>query len=168
MEIQVRKVVADIVNLPFNADEYATLQTFYLGGCHGPKEPEESKASAPEQTATTKSSGICSDAVVEDPCEPSLCPACRTSRLAKFRRVMALKARLESRKEATEAKLLVILRQLHYLIGVFQHVDNADQRIDSILVAAHDPSLLSSSSPRHPGPPSPAPAANREFMQSGN
>lgn len=168
MEIQVRKVIADIATLPFNADEYATLQTFYLGGCHGPKEAEESKAtsisSSSEATPTTRASGICSDGAVDDPCEPSLCPACRTSRLAKFRRVMALKARLEARSEATETKLLVILRQLHYLIGVFQHVENADQRIDSILVAAHDPSLLASP-PRHPGPSSPAPT---EFMQPGN
>lgn len=168
MEIQVRKVIADIATLPFNADEYATLQTFYLGGCHGPKDAEESKAnntsSSEATTASTRASGICSDGAVDDPCEPSLCPACRTSRLAKFRRVMALKARLEARGEATESKLLVILRQLHYLIGVFQHVDNADQRIDSILVAAHDPSLLASP-PRHPGPSSPAPT---EFMQPGS
>uniref|UniRef100_K3WXX4 Uncharacterized protein n=1 Tax=Globisporangium ultimum (strain ATCC 200006 / CBS 805.95 / DAOM BR144) TaxID=431595 RepID=K3WXX4_GLOUD len=146
MEIQVRKVILDIANLPFNADEYATLQTYYLGGCMSPKEDEveETKGSvdADDEAALLggkrqrKNSLSCADA--------DLCPACRTSRLAKFRRVMLLKARLESKKEATEEKLLVILRQLHYLIGVFQHVDNADDKIDSILVSAHDPSLLAS------------------------
>jgi hypothetical protein len=154
MEIQVRKVILDIANLPFNADEYATLQTYYLGGCMSPKDEDEAtRANADDVPAegTRKNSISCADAIVEDPREPNLCPACRTSRLAKFRRVMALKARLESRKEATEAKLLVILRQLHYLIGVFQHVDNGDQTIDNILVSVHDPSLLGSPPrPRQP------------------
>ncbi|KAF1324399.1 Protein nlrc3, partial [Globisporangium splendens] len=146
MEIQVRKVILDIASFPFNADEYATLQTYYLGGCMSPKEDdvEETKGSVDADDDAVllggkrprKNSLSCADA--------DLCPACRTSRLAKFRRVMLLKARLESKKEATEEKLLVILRQLHYLIGVFQHVDNADDKIDSILVSVHDPSLLAS------------------------
>lgn len=151
MDVHVRKVVAEIATLPFNADEYTNLQAYYLGGCHGPKDPG---AAAPDA-----STALADDNTVVR--EPSLCPACRNSRLAKFRRVMALKARLEARKEATPAALLVLLRQLHYLIGVFQHVDGADERIDALLVSVHDPTLLASTAavPRHPGPPrSPAPA----------
>lgn len=140
METQVRHVMAEIAMLPFSADEYANLQVYYLGRCHA---------------ATDRSSSSCSDSGALD--ESSPCPACATSRLAKFRRVMALKARLEARQEATESTFLTVLRQLHYLVGVFQHVENAERRIDDLVVGAHDPSLLAL--PSSPSRASTQPAA---------
>ncbi|RLN95147.1 hypothetical protein BBJ28_00022421 [Nothophytophthora sp. Chile5] len=95
MEVHVRKIVADIAKLPFNADEYDTLQTYYLGG-----------------RCSTGESG-CTD-------------------------WGALKTQLEATKQATDAVLLVLLRQLHYLVGAFQNVENAAQTIDDILVSAHE------------------------------
>ncbi|KAG7381044.1 Phosphoglucomutase-3 [Phytophthora pseudosyringae] len=121
MEVHVRKVISDIAKLPFNADEYDTLQAYYLGG-----------------RCSTGSNG-CSDWGVDDVTgEPTPCPACRSSRLARYRRTMALKTRLEASKQVTDAALLVLLRQLHYLVGAFQNVENAVQTIDGILVSAHD------------------------------
>lgn len=52
--------------------------------------------------------------------------------------LQALKTRLETAKKATDARLLVLLRQLHYLVGAFQNVENAVQTIDNILVSAHE------------------------------
>ncbi|KUF94447.1 NLRC3 protein [Phytophthora nicotianae] len=122
MEVHVRKVISDIAKLPFNADEYETLQTYYLGG-----------------RCSTGSNGCSSDWGVDDVTgEPAPCPACRSSRLARYRRTMALKTRLEASKQATDAVLLVLLRQLHYLVGAFQNVENAVQTIDDILVSAHE------------------------------
>jgi hypothetical protein len=51
--------------------------------------------------------------------------------------LQALKTRLEAAKKATDEVLLVLLRQLHYLVGAFQNVENAVQTIDDILVSAH-------------------------------
>lgn len=149
METQVRKVIAEIAALPFDADEYANLQVFYLGRCHGPKD-------------AAADSTNCSDGAAA----ADVCPACQTSRLAKFRRVMALKARLEAQKEATEPKLLVLLRQLHYLVGVFQHVEHAELKIDEILAAAHDPTLV----PAPPRPPLPSslPPSSAAYAQLRN
>jgi Ran GTPase-activating protein (RanGAP) involved in mRNA processing and transport len=71
MEVHVRKVISDIAKLPFNADEFETLQAYYLGG-----------------RCSTGSSG-CSDWGVDDVTgEPTPCPACRSSRLAQYRRTM--------------------------------------------------------------------------------
>ncbi|KAL4109942.1 hypothetical protein PRIC1_001635 [Phytophthora ramorum] len=121
MEVHVRKVISDIAKLPFNADEYDTLQAYYLGG-----------------RCSTGPNG-CSDWGVDDVTgEPTPCPACRSSRLAQYRRTMALKTRLESAQQASDAVLLVLLRQLHYLVGAFQNVENAVQTIDGILVSAHE------------------------------
>ncbi|KAE9009210.1 hypothetical protein PR003_g17161 [Phytophthora rubi] len=121
MEVHVRKVISDIAKLPFNADEYDTLQAYYLGG-----------------RCSTGSNG-CGDWGVDDVTgEPTPCPACRSSRLAQYRRTMALKTRLEAAKQATDAVLLVLVRQLHYLVGAFQNVENAVQTIDNILVSAHE------------------------------
>ncbi|KAG6576147.1 protein nlrc3 [Phytophthora cinnamomi] len=134
MEVHVRKVISDIAKLPFNADEFDTLQAYYLGG-----------------RCSAGSSG-CGDWGVDDVTgEPTPCPACRSSRLAQYRRTMALKTRLEAAKQATDAALLVLLRQLHYLVGAFQNVENAVQTIDDILVSAHegmaDPHQFSSAPP---------------------
>lgn len=121
MEVHVRKVIADIAKLPFNADEFETLQAYYLGG-----------------RCSTGNSG-CSDWGVDDVTgEPTPCPACRSSRMARYRRTMAYKTKLETKKLATDAVLLVLLRQLHYLVGAFQNVENAVQTIDDILVSAHE------------------------------
>lgn len=121
MEVHVRKVISDIAKLPFNADEYNTLQAYYLGG-----------------QCSTGSNG-CSDWGVDNATgEPTPCPACRSSRLAQYRRTMAFKTRLEASKQATDAVLLALLRQLHYLVGAFQNVENAVQTIDEILVTAHE------------------------------
>ncbi|KAI9922935.1 hypothetical protein PsorP6_001372 [Peronosclerospora sorghi] len=121
MEVHVRKVICDISKLPFNADEFDTLQTYYLGG-----------------RCNTQSNG-CSDWGVDEVTgERTPCPACRSIRLARYRRTMALKARLEASEQATDAVLLVLLRQLHYLVGAFQNVENAAQTIDDILVSAHE------------------------------
>ncbi|CAI5705803.1 hypothetical protein KXD40_000760 [Peronospora effusa] len=121
MEVHVRKVITDISKLPFNADEYNTLQAYYLGG----------RCSAGPNG--------CSDGGVGDvTSERTFCSACRSSRLARYRRTMALKTRLEAAKQATDDVLLVLLRQLHYLVGAFQNVENAVQTIDDILVSAHE------------------------------
>ncbi|GMF50924.1 unnamed protein product [Phytophthora fragariaefolia] len=118
MEVHVRKVISDIAKLPFNADEYDTLQAYYLGG-----------------RCSTGTSG-CGDWGVDNVTgELTPCPACRSSRLAQYRRTMT---RLEAAKQATDAELLVLLRQLHYLVGAFQNVENAVQTIDDILVSAHE------------------------------
>ncbi|KAF4031289.1 Leucine Rich repeat [Phytophthora infestans] len=122
MEVHVRKVISDIAKLPFNADEYETLQTYYLGGrcCTGPN-------------------GCSSDWGVDGVTgEPTPCPACRSSRLARYSRTMAFKTRLETSRQATDTVLLVLLRQLHYLVGAFQNVENAAQTIDDILVSVHE------------------------------
>ncbi|TYZ69301.1 hypothetical protein PybrP1_003929 [[Pythium] brassicae (nom. inval.)] len=164
MESQVRRVMAEIATLPFSADEYANLQVYYLGRCTGGARDTaanpDTVADDEEEEDAVRAGGSCSDGGDAAPAERSRCPACRTSRLAKFRRVMALKARLEARHEATESTLLVILRQLHYLVGVFQHVENAERRIDELLVAAHDPSLLAL-------PPSPSPSSGAFAQQTG-
>ncbi|KAG7387802.1 Phosphoglucomutase-3 [Phytophthora boehmeriae] len=121
MEVHVRKVISDIAKLPFNADEYETLQMYYLGG-----------------RCSTGNNG-CNQWGVDDVTgEPTPCPACRSSRMAHYRRTMAFKTRLEASKQATDAVLLVLLRQLHYLVGAFQNVDNAVQTIDDILMSAHE------------------------------
>ncbi|KAJ8530389.1 hypothetical protein ON010_g14522 [Phytophthora cinnamomi] len=71
MEVHVRKVISDIAKLPFNADEFDTLQAYYLGG-----------------RCSAGSSG-CGDWGVDDVTgEPTPCPACRSSRLAQYRRTM--------------------------------------------------------------------------------
>ncbi|OWZ09380.1 hypothetical protein PHMEG_00017925 [Phytophthora megakarya] len=71
MEVHVRKVISDIAKLPFNADEYETLQAYYLGG-----------------RCSTGSNG-CSDWGIDDVTgEPTPCPACQSSRLARYRRTM--------------------------------------------------------------------------------
>ncbi|CAH0482361.1 unnamed protein product [Peronospora belbahrii] len=120
MEANVRKVVTDISKLPFNADEYNTLQAYYLGGRCSPGR------------------NGCTDQSVDDITGEQIpCSACRSSRLARYRRTMALKTRLEA-AQATDAVLLVLLRQLHYLVGAFQNVENAVQTIDDILVSAHE------------------------------
>ncbi|RLN47852.1 hypothetical protein BBJ29_002810 [Phytophthora kernoviae] len=121
MEVHVRKVISDIAKLPFNADEYETLQMYYLGG-----------------RCSTGNNG-CTEWGVDDVTgEPTPCPACRSSRMAQYRRTMAFKTRLEASKQATDAVLLVLLRQLHYLVGAFQNVENAVQTIDDTLMSAHE------------------------------
>ena len=71
MELNVRKVVSDISKLPFDADEFNTLQAYYLGG-----------------RCTTGSNG-CSNRDVDDVTgEQTLCPACKSSRLASYCRTM--------------------------------------------------------------------------------
>lgn len=121
MEIHIRKVIFDIAKLPFNADEYDTLQAYYLGN-----------------QCSSRSNG-CSVLEIDDATgELNPCAACRSSRLAQYRRTMALKTRLEASKQATDGVLLKILRQLHYLVGAFQNVENAVQTIDNILVSVHE------------------------------
>jgi hypothetical protein len=43
---------------------------------------------------------------------------------------------METKPDSTQL-VLVLLRQLHYLVGVFQNIDNPEPRIDAILVSMH-------------------------------
>lgn len=76
MEVQVRKVIADLAKLPFNADEYANLQSYYLGGCTSPQEHANNN---------NVESG---EEKLDPSVSPPSCPACLSSRLARFRRTM--------------------------------------------------------------------------------
>uniref|UniRef100_A0AAV1VEL9 Uncharacterized protein n=1 Tax=Peronospora matthiolae TaxID=2874970 RepID=A0AAV1VEL9_9STRA len=121
MELNAHKVIADISKLPFDADEFDTLQAYYLGG------------------RCIAGLNGCRNRDVDDVTgEQTLCPACKSSRLASYRRTMALITRLEATKQVTDSVLLVLLRQLHYLANAFQNVENAIQAIDDILVSAHE------------------------------
>ncbi|KAJ0397001.1 hypothetical protein P43SY_007240 [Pythium insidiosum] len=147
MEVHVRKVLGEIGKLPFNAEEYAMLQTYYLGGCNSPKTPQPLPQPTPTPTPSpcgsdeTHPDGSAASAPTgpssrEPPSSQVHCPACRTSRLARYPKTMVLKSRLEAQPEASAA-VFVLLRQLHYLVSVFQHVDHAELRVDELLVAFH-------------------------------
>lgn len=76
MEVHVRKVIADLAKLPFNADEYSNLQSYYLGGCTSPQEhANNNNAESGEEK-------------LDPSVSPPSCPACLSSRLARFRRTM--------------------------------------------------------------------------------
>ncbi|KAL7690056.1 putative leucine-rich repeat domain superfamily [Plasmopara halstedii] len=121
MEVHIRKVVSDIAKLPFNAEEYGTLQAYYLGS-----------------PCSCESNNYSNSEVNDGTDEHTPCAACRSSRLARYRRTMKLRARLKASKQATDVILLKLLRQLHYLVGAFQNVENAVQTIDDILVSVHE------------------------------
>ncbi|TDH70547.1 hypothetical protein CCR75_009168 [Bremia lactucae] len=121
MELHIRKVIFDIAKLPFNADEFKTLQAYYLGG-----------------QCSIGANG-CGNLVSEDvTSELTSCAASHSSRMARYRRTMALINRLEASKQATDVVLLMLLRQLHYLVGAFKNTKNAAQTIDEILVSVHE------------------------------
>ncbi|TMW57916.1 hypothetical protein Poli38472_013390 [Pythium oligandrum] len=128
MEVQVRKVITDLAKLPFNGDEYASLQTYYLGGCTSPKVHEARENF--EENNTVR------EPAPEKATEQVPCPACRSSRLARYPRTMVLKAEMETHP-GPDARILTLLRQLHYLTSVFQHVEHAEQKIDAILTSLH-------------------------------
>ncbi|GLD98358.1 hypothetical protein PINS_up007055 [Pythium insidiosum] len=136
MEVQVRKVLGEISKLPFNAEEYSMLQTYYLGGCTSPKTPRPVASQATPSPCGSDEPQPSEASNTATP-EQVHCPACRTSRLARYPKTMVLKSRLDAKSDASPA-LFVLLRQLHYLIGVFQHVEHAELRVDELLVAFHD------------------------------
>lgn len=75
MEVHVRKVVADIAQLPFSSEELATLRAFYLGqqgsGDAGCSCPVSANSQADDDVALS-----------------AVCSSCRASRLAKYPRAM--------------------------------------------------------------------------------
>lgn len=152
MEVQVRKVISDIAKMPFNADEYAALQTYYLGGCNSPKNvagPAAPKPSTTEDASAPQPSPSSSAEVLpEKVAEQVPCPACRASRIAQYPRTMLFKAKLETEPDADKL-LMVLLRQLHYLVGVFQHIEHAEQKIDALLDSIHHQSVDAMASTLH-------------------
>ncbi|DAZ92938.1 TPA: hypothetical protein N0F65_008466 [Lagenidium giganteum] len=127
MEVQVRKVVADIAQMPFSAQELATLEQYYLGTT-SPK-GADGHVNKSEETASVD------DHPVNDASTPTA-----STRLARYPRTLEIKER-RAAKESSQSFLLILLRQLHYLVNVFRHVDNAEAVIDNILAAAHDSPL---------------------------
>lgn len=100
MEVHVRKVVADLAKLPFNADEYANLQSYYLGGCTSPKDH-----------AINYSNNSAGEEKLDASIPPPSCPACLSSRLARFRRTMVRSPALgHFKREILTLVWLVVLK----------------------------------------------------------
>ncbi|GLE10616.1 hypothetical protein PINS_up022833 [Pythium insidiosum] len=127
------------------------LQTYYLGGLHESQDTSAGSQPGDAESVWQRRAPAKRGLEHSDAPKQVHCPACRTSRLARYPKTMYLKS---SRSPTTSAPGLeepfgcqkrrgaphcfVLLRQLHYLIGVFQHVEHAELRVDELLVAFHD------------------------------